>query len=262
MHNWICRLLTSFTVLILPHLAYALDCTLVSIRFEDEQQKASIRQYNPGKLVLTTFSGGRIAATKILYGYAQEHQKVRNGVISPDGRHVAFVKTDGTLALIELERNETRNLTGPVVTHPWAVQWPAANQNDWIYYSSGDRNELRRVNVRSGQDEFIVRFDYGMSRPFSMDNSATNLLIPRGERMVLYDIRRGDGHLKAVPTWFIGSGVSLSPDSQRFAAFSRQLDQAAVLRMPDPVEVTKPTPFGYRLDISTCRHRRLGARRN
>lgn len=122
----------------------------------------------------------------------------REPVINWNGTHVAFIKEDGTIAVMSIEGGAETDL---VLGHPYGcLEWP---EGDWVYYNLGTWGDdtsrfLRRVNAFTGVDEQVVEFEcttwrFGIARDLRRavvrDTSVQNTI-------VAYDLQSDNGHMR------------------------------------------------------------------
>ena len=83
--------------------------------------------------------------------------------------------------------------------------WPASDGGKWLYYmdgqNGGNNNVLRRINVDTRQDEFVVRFNRSAAAGFALSLDATphsGTYVKRTDNYVIaiYDMARGDGDIR------------------------------------------------------------------
>ena len=180
----------------------------------------------PGVLTRYDIRDDKTVGTKVLYA----KDGVGDIALSPFGDRVAFTKPNGMIAVISVDGGDETDLISfiggeqrkeAVAT---GIQWPAGDGGKWIYYYDvrpGSESVLRRVNVDTKQDEFVVRFNrygWGALSPDTTPHSGHCVMRTDNYDVVIYDFRKGDGDLFGVPTWNPGCGISVSPDSRLFAA--------------------------------------------
>lgn len=93
--------------------------------------------------------------------YADEGLPGRGPTLSPDGTRVAFVRADGSIAIVSVDGGPPEILQESQCTPRAFLDWPVSS---WIYYAKGGMGQptasrhLHRVNPTSGKDEFVLSF--------------------------------------------------------------------------------------------------------
>jgi hypothetical protein len=93
--------------------------------------------------------------------YSDDLLPGRGPVLSPDGTRVAFVRADGSIAIVSVDGGPPEILQQAQTTPRAFLDWPVSS---WIYYAKGGMGQptasrhLHRVNPVSGKDEFVLSF--------------------------------------------------------------------------------------------------------
>ncbi len=178
----------------------------------------------PGKLMRYDVKDDRCVGKKVLY----DKTDLGDVRMSPFGDRIAFVRPDGMILLVPADGGETTEV-GPVadanVKAPIDTQlyWPSSDGARWIYYHDRrvKENVLRRVNVDTKKDEFVVKFNNyggGDMTPNATPNSGYIVVRTDNYHCRVYNFAKGDGDLQHSPDYIPGCGLSCSPDSQLWAA--------------------------------------------
>lgn len=178
----------------------------------------------PGKLMRYDVRDGKAIAKRVLY----DKTDVGDVRLSPFGDRVAFVRPDGTILLVPAQGgdpagvgrvSDPQNAQKPVDT---MIYWPSSEGGKWIYYHDQrvkKQNVLRRVNLDTGKDEFVVRFNNvggGDMTPNATPHSGYIVVRTDNYHVRVYDFAKGDGDLQHSPDYIPGCGLSCSPDSKLF----------------------------------------------
>jgi hypothetical protein len=228
--------------------ARAVDGFLLSVHYDSAtlgpNQLGNIHDAaTPGKLVRHDLKDDRVVASKVLY----ENDGVATVCLSPLGDRVAITKPSGMIAVLSVDGGveaELVNFRGdekPKADQPsyTALQWPASEGAQWIYYldgrNGGANNSLRRVNVSTRQDELVVKLNRGASGGFALTPDATprfGKFVKRTDNYVIaiYDLASGDGDLFNCPRTG-GCGESVSPDGGLLTANSGAHTSVALVDM-------------------------------
>lgn len=176
-----------------------------------------------GSIVRHDIAGSKVAGSKVLVP-----GPARKPAISPDGKWIAFIKQNGTIAVIPAEGGKPKDL---IQAHPGChIDFV---DGGWIYYNLGGTEDaaskkLRRVNADSGKDEKVVDFNVesGIWR-FGISRDGKRMAIDRdkGDVMWTYDLvknnrRLGDSNSLQGLTKYPGGncGGSMSPGGVYFGA--------------------------------------------
>ena len=152
--------------------------------------------------------------------------------MSPFGDRVAFLRpSDGMILVVSTEGGAATEM-GPVADPgktkdpvSTMLYWPSSEGGQWIYYHDKREkgNVLRRVNVVTRKDEFVVRFNNeggGDMTPNATPHSGYMVIRTENYHCRVYDFAKGDGDLQHCPDYIPGCGLSCSPDSTLWAANS------------------------------------------
>lgn len=220
-------LLVGILALLSAQTAFAFDGYLITIRHQADV--GSIHDGStPGQLVRYDVVGGNLKDTRILYsgepGITEAH-------IGPFGRQIAFCRADGTMGLIsadggaitELGRFIPEQLVKKDEPASTGLQWPATDGGRWLYYTTADTSELKRVDLQTRTHQAVVKFNRDVSGEFALSPDATpssGYFVKRTDNyaVVIYNMANGDGDLYSVPVWSPGCGIGISPDGSMFAS--------------------------------------------
>ena len=111
-----------------------------------------------------------------------------NAVISPNGRHIAYVTSSGVLKVQDLDRDEAREIAGPGIQVGFVK--PPSWSPDSKFIAFPFENELRKVAVLGGHETKVcdVPGQYRLSS-WSLDGSS----ILFGARYALYEVSAQGG---------------------------------------------------------------------
>lgn len=108
------------------------------------------------ELVRHELKAGKPIGSKVL---TKCDDRIISACLSPFGYEVAYIKPGGTLAVIDTDGANERELADDAL---W-VQWPAGDGGAWVYYlDAKSKSALRRVNLKSKQDQLVVEFDHAI----------------------------------------------------------------------------------------------------
>ncbi|MGB3087865.1 MAG: PKD domain-containing protein [Phycisphaerae bacterium] len=197
------------------------------------------------ELVRHELKAGKPIGSKVL---TKCDDRIISACLSPFGYEVAYIKPGGTLAVIDTDGANERELADDAL---W-VQWPAGDGGAWVYYlDAKSKSALRRVNLKSKQDQLVVEFDHAIPW-FTLSQDATpsfgRCLVSGGDSGMyacVYPMARGTGDLFAVPQWYVlgKDPLAISCDGTTFANTGR--DGSLLLIGIPPQDFA---PSGYRLD--------------
>lgn len=223
----------SFCVLLLsPHRAFALDGFVITTRWTFNGPVVPEGR-NYGDLVRYDLKDDKVVRVVTIY----DGGDAGRAVIGPRGERVAFVRRDGTVAVVPAGGGAVRELLkAPAADH---LQWPGGEGGRWVYYLDNDPQGrpryLKRVSVADGVAEFVVAFN---ATPgvvaLSQDVTRTSgHLVARTDEwpgVVGYDLVLGTGDLFGRMLDEGGYAPTLAPDGALFADVTT--DRAA-LRVAD-----------------------------
>ncbi len=212
--------------------AWAVDGFVVTVHYELPAGKlGNIHDGStPGKLLRYDIRNDQTVGTKVLYA----KDEVGWVCLSPFGDRVAFTKSNGMIAVMPADGGTETDLVSfigdekpkPGETPVTGLQWPPSEGGKWLYYmdgrNGGGNNALRRVNVETKEDQFVVRFNRAAGGSFALTPDATphsGHYVKRTDNYVIaiYDLARGDGDLFNCPRTG-GCGESVSPDGSLLTA--------------------------------------------
>ncbi|MCU0661612.1 MAG: hypothetical protein MUC50_04720 [Myxococcota bacterium] len=93
--------------------------------------------------------------------YADDRFPGRAPVLSPDGTQIAFIRADGSIAILSIDGGEPVILQGAATTPQAFLDWPVRS---WIYYAKGGLFQptasryLHRVSPSTDRDEPVLTF--------------------------------------------------------------------------------------------------------
>jgi hypothetical protein len=212
--------------------AWAVDGFVVSIHYQADALGNIHDSVRPGMLMRYDIKGDKPVGSRVL----DEKGDVTGACISPFGDRIAITKSSGVIAVLSSDGGPETELgrfaddgppkkDAPIGT---GVQWPASEGGKWLYYldarNGGVNNSLRRLNVVTKTDEFVVHFNRSAVGGFALSMNATpttGFLAKRTDNYViaLYDMSRGDGDLHNCERTY-GCGESISPDGSLVTANS------------------------------------------
>lgn len=112
-----------------------------------------------GRIVRHDITDSQVVSHTVLYENASN--PARNPVISPDGSRVAFLRQDGSIAVVPVDGGQAIVLQSAQSHGEACLDWPAG---DWIYYTKGGFNQpsgsklLHRVDAAADTDEYVLTF--------------------------------------------------------------------------------------------------------
>jgi hypothetical protein len=137
-----------------------------------------------GKIWRYDIVDSKVAGSKVIYDGV-----VRNALIGPDGKQCAFIRNDGKICVMSIDGGAVKELASG--HSQGCADWAG----DWIWYSMGNglksgSDKIRRVNVKTGQDELYTDFPYTTWRfGISQDNTRMAVRMQnriRNESAVIY----------------------------------------------------------------------------
>jgi len=205
--------------------ATAFDAVVITVRYVLDDEPGDIHAGStPGMLMRYDVAEGEVTRKRQLY----EAADVTYACLSPFGDRVAFTTRDALIKVADLDGGNVRVVghhhggETPDSVQSSGLQWPASEGGRWLYYSpTHESDTLRRVDIESGADEWVMQFNRSADGGFALSLDATPTTghyIKRTDNfvVVVYDLSAGDGDLFNVPRWMPGCGISIAPDGAEF----------------------------------------------
>jgi len=209
----------------------ALDGIAITTRAETGAPH-SLHSPNWGNIIRHDIRGGKVTASAPIYtggdaGFA---------CISPMGDQAAFLRRDGSVAVVGINGGDARvlvqrgghrdkegNLPGAVLH----IAWPYGENGRCVYFlanpdSGGNARLLRRVDVKTGDSEDVVTFNMDVNgfalSLYATPSFGTFACRPTARMHICYDMAEGTGDLYNAVPFPDACGVSVSPDGTCFTA--------------------------------------------
>ena len=235
----------AFAVLAAGVPARALDGIAITTHWAQEGPNP-IGAVRFGNIIRHDIKDGKVEKSTPIY--TQDDAGV--ACISPFGDRVAFLRKDGTIALVGIGGGEAVALVKlehgigaeGLSAAASCIQWPFGDNGRWVYYI--DRpGVLRRVHVRSKRVEDVAAFNVEAGE-FAMSLYASRglgtLVCGAGGGAIIYDMAAGTGDLLNALRFPDGGalGATASPDGTLVAAGDASLRNCRVADVAGRVKST------------------------